>query len=63
MNKNNKKVNAKIPQKSYFIHKCYISCSKELYKNPYVFDTGKGLSPKRPSFKFTRYIDHELIME
>ena len=46
MNKNNKKVNAKIPQKSYFIHKCYISCSKELYKNPYVFDTGKGLSPK-----------------
>jgi hypothetical protein len=37
---NNKSQNIKIniPQASYFIHKCYIESSKEIYKNPYIFD-------------------------
>ena len=35
-----------IPQPTHFIHKCYIECSKEIYKNPYIFDISKGLSPK-----------------
>ena len=35
-----------IPQATHFIHKCYIECSKEIYKNPYIFDISKGLTPK-----------------
>jgi len=35
-----------IPQSPHFIHKCYIECSKEIYKNPYIFDLSKGLNPK-----------------
>ena len=36
----------KVPQPSHFIHKCYIECSKEIYKNPYIFDQSKNLTPK-----------------
>jgi len=44
----NKSLNIKIsvPQPSHFIHKCYIECSKEIYKNPYIFDQSKNLTPK-----------------
>ena len=35
-----------VPQPSHFIHKCYIECAKEIYKNPYIFDNSKGLTPK-----------------
>ena len=43
-----KSINIKIniPQPSHFIHKCYIECSKEIYKNPYIFDQSKSLNPK-----------------
>jgi hypothetical protein len=43
----NKSLNIKIniPQPSYFIHKCYMECAKEIYKNPYIFDQ-KNLTPK-----------------
>jgi hypothetical protein len=40
----NVKIN--IPQPSYFVHRCYIECAKEIYKNPYIFDNSKGLTPK-----------------
>lgn len=45
---NNDSVNIKIsvPQPQHFIHKCYIECSKEIYKNPYIFDLSKTLTPK-----------------
>jgi len=35
-----------VPQPQHFIHKCYIECSKEIYKNPYIFDNSKTLTPK-----------------
>ena len=35
-----------IPSSSHFIHKCYIECAKEIYKNPYVFENSKSLTPK-----------------
>lgn len=35
-----------IPSTSHFIHKCYIESAKEIYKNPYVFETSKNLTPK-----------------
>lgn len=35
-----------VPQPQHFIHKCYIECSKEIYKNPYIFDISKTLTPK-----------------
>ena len=45
---NNDSMNIKInvPQPQHFIHKCYIECSKEIYKNPYIFDISKTLTPK-----------------
>jgi len=43
-----KSLNIKIsvPQSSHFVHKCYIECSREIYKNPYIFDQSKNLTPK-----------------
>ena len=35
-----------LPQPSHFIHKCYMECAKEIYKNPYIFDQSKNLTPK-----------------
>ena len=35
-----------IPQSPHFIHKCYMECAKEIYKNPYIFDQSKNLLPK-----------------
>jgi len=46
---NNKKsvnVTINVPQSQHFIHKCYIECSKEIYKNPYIFDVSKNVTPK-----------------
>ncbi len=37
LKKNNLKV--KVPSADHFIHKIYIECAKEFYKNPYLFDT------------------------
>lgn len=44
----NKSLNIKIniPQPSHFIHKCYMKCANEFYKNPYIFDLSKNISPK-----------------
>jgi hypothetical protein len=44
----NKSLNIKIniPQPSHFIHKCYMKCANEFYKNPYIFDISKNISPK-----------------
>jgi hypothetical protein len=44
----NKSQNIKIsvPQPPHFIHRCYIECAKEIYKNPYIFDNSKNLTPK-----------------
>jgi hypothetical protein len=45
---NDKPLNIKVsvPQPSHFIHKCYIECAKEIYKNPYIFDQSKNIGPK-----------------
>ena len=45
-NNNSLNIKINIPQPSHFIHKCYIQCSKEIYKNPYIFDLSKDLNPK-----------------
>jgi len=44
----NKSQNIKIniPQGAHFIHKCYMECAKEIYKNPYIYDQSKILNPK-----------------
>lgn len=39
-------LNINIPQSHHFIHKIYMECAKEFYKNPYVFDQSKTLNPK-----------------
>lgn len=46
VNESSKTLNLKIPKGEHFIHKCYIECSKEIYKNPYIFDVSKNLTPK-----------------
>ena len=35
-----------VPQPSHFIHKCYMECAKEIYKNPYIFDQSRNVAPK-----------------
>jgi len=39
-------LNVNIPSPVHFIHKCYIECAKEIYKNPYVFENSKNMTPK-----------------
>lgn len=39
-------LNVNIPSPVHFIHKCYIESAKEIYKNPYVFENSKNLTPK-----------------
>lgn len=46
-NSKSQNIKINIPQACYFIHKCYIESSKEIFKNPYIFDQyNKGLTPK-----------------
>merc|ERR1712153_211421 len=35
--KKKKKINLKIPKIEHFIHKCYIECAREFWKNPFLF--------------------------
>ena len=35
--KKQKKINLKIPKIDHFIHKCYIECAREFWRNPYLF--------------------------
>ena len=37
-NKRAKRINLVIPKTLNFIHKCYINCAREFWKNPYLFD-------------------------
>ena len=46
INNNSKNININIPQSSHFMHKCYIKSANEIYKNPYIFDNSKNLTPK-----------------
>jgi hypothetical protein len=43
---NSLNLNINIPQSSHYVHKCYMESAKEFYKNPYVFDYSKNISPK-----------------
>ena len=36
-NKKPKKINLKIPKIDHFIHKCYIECAREFWRNPYLY--------------------------
>ncbi len=40
------KIQVHIPTPTHFIHKCYVECAKEIYKNPYIFDMSIALSAK-----------------
>ncbi len=45
--KRKSKIQVHIPTPTHFIHKCYIECAKEIYKNPYIFDmSSTSLSSK-----------------
>ena len=44
--KRKSKIQVHIPTPTHFIHKCYIECAKEIYKNPYIFDMSISLSSK-----------------
>jgi hypothetical protein len=55
-----KNIKINIPQCSHFIHKCYMECAKEIYKNPYIFDQSKILTPKE---KHTNLRDALLLID
>lgn len=37
LNSHNKKIQIKLPSNEVFIHGCYVSAAKELYKNPFIY--------------------------
>ncbi len=45
-NRRKNKIQVHIPTPTHFIHKCYVECAKEIYKNPYIFDMSIALSAK-----------------
>ncbi len=40
------KIKVKVPIASHFIHRCYISSAREIFKNPFVFNHFKDLTPR-----------------
>ena len=44
--RNKSKIQVHIPTPTHFIHRCYVECAKEIYKNPYIFDMSSSLSSK-----------------
>jgi hypothetical protein len=40
------KTQVHVPRASHFIHRCYISSAREIYKNPYVFNHSKDIVPQ-----------------
>ncbi len=44
--KSKSKIQVHIPTPTHFIHRCYVECAKEIYKNPYIFDMSSSLSSK-----------------
>ena len=36
----NKKISLKLPSNEVFVHGCYVSAAKDLYKNPFIFQEG-----------------------
>ena len=42
INSENKKISLKLPSNESFIHGCYEAAAKELYKDPYIFQTNSS---------------------
>lgn len=40
------KTKVHVPRASHFVHRCYIAAAREIYKNPYVFNHSRELSPQ-----------------
>lgn len=62
-NKHKNKTKVHVPRASHFIHRCYISAAREIYKNPYVFNHSKELSPqeKHNNVRYTLHMLQEGI--
>jgi hypothetical protein len=45
MNKSTR-IHVKVPIASHFIHRCYICSAREIFKNPFVFNHFKDLTPR-----------------
>merc|ERR1711916_377415 len=59
-NEDSVSIKISVPQPQHFIHKCYIECSKEIYKNPYTFDISKNLTPKEKHSNLRESINHSI---
>merc|ERR1711916_399268 len=59
-NEDSLSIKISVPQPQHFIHKCYIECSKEIYKNPYIFDISKNLTPKEKHSNLRESINHSI---
>ncbi len=46
LNSKNLKLKITVPTSPHFIHRCYICSAREIYKNPYVFNHYKDITPK-----------------
>ena len=58
-----KKINLKIPKADHFIHKCYIECAREFWKNPYLFSDKLGQYEYQRNIRDAEHIIGESICE
>ena len=57
------KTKVHVPRESHFVHRCYISAAREIYKNPYVFNHSRDLTPqeKHNNMRHTLHLIQEGI--
>ena len=61
--KKQKKINLKIPKIDHFIHKCYIECAREFWRNPYLYSDKCSQSEYQRNVRESRNIIRNTIEE
>ena len=61
--KKQKKINLKIPKIDHFIHKCYIECAREFWRNPYLYSSRCTQSEYQRNVRESRKIIGNTIEE
>ena len=60
---NNKKIKLTVPKTAHFIHKCYVEVAREIYKNPYLFESKTNNFEKQRNMRDTLEIINSSIIE
>ena len=58
-----KKIKLRIPKPQHFVHLCYISCTREIYQMPYLFDKSCGNHEYISNMKTVEGIINKCILD